>query len=185
IISRPDLSPTCARRGYLWPPKFRCRIRPSSVLSNSAPHASSSRTRSGDSFAWSSAMRQLFRYWPPRMVSAKCTFQPSRSSTFASAAATPPSAITVWAFPNNDRQMTATLAPAAEASIAARSPAPPEPTTRTSYVNVSNESMSKNPVVGPYSHRAKTYVDVREHHPEEAHPCPLHVTPVQATGTFV
>ena len=44
-------------------------------------------------------MRQLFRYCPPRMVSAKCTFQLSRSSTLASAAATPPSAITVCALP--------------------------------------------------------------------------------------
>ena len=34
-------------------------------------------------------MRQLLTYWPPRIVSAKCTFQLSRSSTFASAAATP------------------------------------------------------------------------------------------------
>ena len=49
IISRPVRSPTCARRGYLWPPKLRWRMRPSVVRSNSAPHASSSRTRSGAS----------------------------------------------------------------------------------------------------------------------------------------
>ena len=53
------------------------------MRSNTAPHASSSRTRSGASFACSSAIRQLFTYWPPRMVSAKCTRQLSRSSTFA------------------------------------------------------------------------------------------------------
>jgi len=51
------------------------------------PHASSSRTHSGASLACNSAIRQLFRYCPPRMVSAKWTRQPSRSSTLASAAA--------------------------------------------------------------------------------------------------
>ena len=100
IISKPVRSPTWARRGYLWPPKLRWRIRPSAVRSNTAPQASSSRTRSGASFACSSAMRQLLTYWPPRMVSAKWTFQLSRSSTLASAAAMPPSAITVCALPS-------------------------------------------------------------------------------------
>ena len=42
----------------------------------------------------------LLTYWPPRMVSAKCTFQLSRSSTLASAAAIPPSAMTVCALPS-------------------------------------------------------------------------------------
>src|SRR6476469_2828250 len=83
IISSPVRSPTCASRGYLWPPKLRCRIRPSEVRSKSAPHASSSFTRSGASLACSSAMRQLLMYCPPRMVSAKWTRQLSRSSTFA------------------------------------------------------------------------------------------------------
>src|ERR1044072_7033443 len=86
-------------------------MRPSGVRSKSAPHASSSRTRSGASRACSSAIRQLFRYWPPRMVSAKCTRQPSRSSTLASAAATPPSAITVCAFPSRLLHTSPTLAP--------------------------------------------------------------------------
>ena len=67
-------------------------------------------------------MRQLLRYWPPRMVSAKWTFQLSRSSTLASAAAMPPSAITVWALPSSDLQTRPTETPAAEASIAARRP---------------------------------------------------------------
>jgi hypothetical protein len=49
-------------------------------------------------------MRQLLTYCPPRMVSAKWTRQESRSSTFASAAATPPSAITVCALPSRDLQ---------------------------------------------------------------------------------
>jgi hypothetical protein len=60
------------------------------------------------------------------------TFQLSRSSVLASAAATPPSAITVCALPRSDLQTSATRTPCAAASIAARSPAPPAPTTRTS-----------------------------------------------------
>ena len=39
------------------------------------------RTQVGASFACNSAIRQLFKYWPPRIVSAKCTLQESRSST--------------------------------------------------------------------------------------------------------
>ena len=39
------------------------------------PQSSSSRTRSGDSCAWSWAMRQLLSILPPRMVSRKWTFQ--------------------------------------------------------------------------------------------------------------
>jgi hypothetical protein len=77
-------------------------------------------------------MRQLFTYWPPRIVSAKCTRQLSRSSTLASAAAMPPSAMTVCALPSSDLHTSPTVAPPAEASIAARRPAPPAPTTRTS-----------------------------------------------------
>ena len=54
-------------------------------------------------------MRQLLTYWPPRIVSAKWTFQLSRSSTLASAAAMPPSAITVCALPSSDLQIEADL----------------------------------------------------------------------------
>src|SRR5438552_2789304 len=90
-------------------------MRPSFVRSNMAPHFSSSRTRSGASFAWSSAMRQLFTYWPPRIVSAKWTFQLSRSSTLASAAAMPPSAMTVCALPRSDLHTRPTATPAADA----------------------------------------------------------------------
>ena len=136
IISSPVRSPTWASRGYLWPPKFRCRIRPSAVRSNTAPQASSSRTRSGACCACSSAIRQLLRYCPPRMVSAKCVDHPSRSSTLASAAAMPLSAMTVWALPSSDLHTSPTDTPAAEASIAARRPAPPAPMTSTSCSNV-------------------------------------------------
>ena len=67
-----------------------------------------------------------------RMVSAKCTFQLSRSSTLASEAATPPSAITVCALPSNDLQTSPTDTPCAAAAIAALRPAPPAPITSTS-----------------------------------------------------
>jgi hypothetical protein len=77
-------------------------------------------------------MRQLLTYWPPRIVSAKWTRQLSRSSTLASAAAMPPSAITVCALPSSDLQIKPTRTPDADASMAARSPAPPAPITRTS-----------------------------------------------------
>ena len=56
-------------------------------------------------------MRQLLRYCPPRMVSAKCTRQLSRSSTLPIAAAMPPSAITVCALPSSDLQTRPTFTP--------------------------------------------------------------------------
>ncbi len=48
----------------------------------------------------------------------------------------PPSAITVWALPSSDLQTMPTETPAAEASIAARKPAPPAPITSTSCSKV-------------------------------------------------
>src|SRR5687768_8900602 len=108
-------------------------MRPSFVRSKSAPHSSSSSTRSGDSCACSWAMRQLFISLPPRMVSRKWTSQESSFQTFRSAAAMPPSAMTVCALPKSDLQMSAVRAPCALASMAARIPAPPAPMTTTSY----------------------------------------------------
>ena len=78
-------------------------------------------------------MRQLLSILPPRMVSRKWTCQLSSFQTLPMAAAMPPSAMTVWALPRSDLQTSAVRAPWAEASIAARSPAPPAPMTRTSY----------------------------------------------------
>ena len=112
IISRPVLSPTCARRGYSCPPKFRWEILPSGVRSKIAPHASSSQTRFGASLACSSAIRGLFRNFPPRMVSRKCTCQLSLGFTLPMAAAAPPSAMTVCALPNSDLEMIAVFRPA-------------------------------------------------------------------------
>ncbi len=133
IISRPVRSPTWASRAYLWPPKSRWEISPSSVRSNSAPQSSSSCTRSGASWACSWAIRQLLSIFPPRMVSRKCTSQLSSGQRLPIAAAMPPSAITVCALPSRDLQTIAVRAPASWAAIAARSPAPPAPITTTSY----------------------------------------------------
>ena len=111
IISRPVRSPTWARRGCECPPNGRWRIRPSRVRSKTAPQASSSRTRSGASWAWSWAIRGLLSSLPPTIVSRKWTCQESCSATLPSAAATPPSAITVWALPRSDLQTSPTFAP--------------------------------------------------------------------------
>jgi hypothetical protein len=83
---------------------------PVRVRSNSAPHASSSQTRSGASLPCSSAIQGLFRNFPPRMVSRKCTRQLSFGLTFPITAAQPPPAITVCALPNSDLEMIAPLA---------------------------------------------------------------------------
>ncbi len=56
-------------------------------------------------------MRQLLSILPPRMVSRKWTCQLSSGYTVPSAAATPPSAITVWALPSSDLQTIAVFAP--------------------------------------------------------------------------
>src|SRR5437899_12924538 len=53
----------------------------------------------------------------------------------------PPSAITVCAFPRSDLQTIPTETPAADASIAARNPAPPAPITSTSCATVSYSDM--------------------------------------------
>ncbi len=56
-------------------------------------------------------MRQLFSILPPRIVSRKWTSQPSSGHTFRSAAAMPPSAMTVWALPSSDLQTMAVRMP--------------------------------------------------------------------------
>ena len=71
------------------------------------------------------------------MVSMKWTCQLSGSPMLPREAATPPSAMTVWALPSRDLQTTRTLQPASRAATVARSPAPPAPTMRTSDSNVS------------------------------------------------
>ena len=81
-------------------------------------------------------MRQLLMSWPPSIVSAKCVSQPSPESRLPRPAAIPPSAITVWALPSSDLVTTSVVQPASAAAMAARIPAPPAPTTRTSHSRV-------------------------------------------------
>src|SRR5262245_35645303 len=119
------------------------------------------------------------------MVSAKCTRQLSRSSTLASAAATPPSAITVCALPSNDLHTTPTFTPEAAASIAARNPAPPAPITSTSYGYVRYSATLQDSPVGPDTHRAEADVNIGEAHRAEACPRQFLVGPVQAGDAIV
>src|SRR5436309_2394547 len=73
MISSPVRSPTCARRGYRWPPKLRWLISTSRVRSKTGPHSSTSWTRSGSSRACSSAMPHALTNLPPRPVSRSAT----------------------------------------------------------------------------------------------------------------
>src|SRR5438046_2882113 len=134
-------------------------------------------------------MRQLLTYCPPRMVSAKWTFQLSRSSTLASAAAMPPSAMTVCALPNSDLHTSPTETPPADASMAARKPAPPAPMTSTSCSCVSYSAMLKSasnqPQIRPISQRTHAHVKVAEADPEQAAPGPCHVLAIQAADAIV
>src|SRR4029079_11001479 len=127
-----------------------------------------------------------FRYWPPRMVSAKWTFQLSRSSTLAMAAAMPPSAMTVCALPSSDLHTTPTETPIAEASIAARRPAPPAPMTSTSCSWVSNfvslmvVTTSEDADIGDRAGGHLADVEIRERHAEERDPGECHVVDVDS-----
>src|SRR6516162_3033733 len=92
----------------------------------------------------------------------------------------PPSAMTVWALPRSDLHTRAVFAPSAEASIAARSPAPPAPTTRTSYSCCSYLfMMSDQSDVRDRARGDHPDVEVGERHTEEAGPGPEHVVLVQ------
>src|ERR1041385_1976471 len=131
-------------------------------------------------------MRQLFRYLPPNIVSWKCVCHESCASTFANAAAMPPSAITVCALPSNDLQTKAVRAPDADASMAARNPAPPAPITMMSCSCVSyfsSKAISENPHVAPDSHRTKPDVKIGEADSEQADPRPFHVSEIQNRDT--
>ena len=133
IISSPVRSPTWASRGCEWPPNGRWRMRPSAVRSKTAPQQLELADAVGRLLRrGAAAIRGLLRSLPPTIVSRKWTCHESDGATWARAAATPPSAITVWALPSSDLQTRPTSAPAALAAIAARSPAPPAPMTRTS-----------------------------------------------------
>ena len=80
----------------------------------------------------------------------------------------------------------ASLRPAAEASIAARNPAPPAPITSTSYSCIGYSAMLKNSPIVPNAHRAQSrmYTSAKPTQ-EHAEPGPLHVAAVQAGHAIV
>src|SRR5215470_8924918 len=117
-------------------------------------------------------MRQLLISLPPFMVSAKWASQLSRPATLPSAAAMPPSAITVWALPSSDLHRTSTRAPPEAAAMAALIPAPPAPMTSTSVSTVSYETSA---TLAPRSGRKGTELeqaDVEVHSPDREHADP-------------
>src|SRR5829696_2733267 len=160
---------------------WRVRIISRPVRSNSAPHSSSSKTRSGASWAWSWAIRQLLSILPPRMVSRKCTRQLSSGYTLPMAAAMPPSAMTVWALPSSDLQTRAVRAPRSLASMAARRPAPPAPmtTTSNSWVSCSAMDLEHQPRVAENTAGHQPHIDVGEGHEDQADPGQRHVAGVE------
>ena len=108
IISRPVRSPTCARRAYRWPPKSRWRMRPSFVRSKSAPHSSSSWTRSGAFLRVELGHAPVVQHLAAAHRVAEVDLPVVlAATTLPSAAAMPPSAMTVCALPRSDLQMSA------------------------------------------------------------------------------
>src|SRR3712207_5769334 len=95
----------------------------------------------------------------------------------------PPSAMTVCALPSSDLHTTAVRAPASQAAIAARRPAPPAPTTTTSYSclssSISRAPSSEEPRVGERAGGEQQDVEVGEGDAEQRHPRVLHVVGVQ------
>src|SRR4051812_44719707 len=81
--------------------------------------------------------------------------------------------------------MRPTFTLAAEASIAARRPAPPAPITSTSYSNVLYSAILKEPYVVPDAHRAKTNINVGEPDAEQAQPRKFLVARIQARDAII
>src|SRR6185436_11908962 len=102
-----------------------------------------------------------------------------------SAAAIPPSAMTVCALPRRDLQMTPVESPPIAHCTAARSPAPPAPTTSTScstrWRSFSSSAMSGTPrvVVVHDAHRDEPHVDRGPCHPDHRDPGEEHVALVE------
>src|SRR5437870_239484 len=134
---------------------------------------------------------------PPFMVSRKWVSHPSWGTTWASAAATPPSAITVCALPSSDLHTSPTDTPSCAASIVARRPAPPAPITSTSCswvsyfsIDILSEARAAGRIeqvervehgIVDDAHRAEPHVEVREAHREKAPPGEAHVVSVEDT----
>src|SRR5215210_4129896 len=95
----------------------------------------------------------------------------------------PPSAMTVCALPSRDLQTTATRAPFWCASIAARRPAPPAPTTTTSYScrssSIRKAPSSEEPEIGDRVGGQEEDVGVGDRDAEQREPGELRVRGVQ------
>src|SRR5688572_27656603 len=109
----------------------------------------------------------------------------------------PPSAMTVCALPRSDLQMTPVERPPVAQEIAARSPAPPAPTTSTScstrwrsfsssatvllldFARLAARSESPRVVVVHNAHRNEPHVDRGPRHPDHRDPGEEHVPLVQ------
>src|SRR5712671_3222379 len=118
-----------------WPPNGRWYTVPFSLRSNGMPKCSSSYTSLG-----ASRTRNSIASWSPSQsepftVSYMCHSQES-SPMLPSAAPIPPCAATVCERVGNTLESTATLNPASDNCRAARSPAPPAPTTTTSKLRL-------------------------------------------------
>src|SRR5687768_15702527 len=119
------------------------------------------------------------------MVSRKWTCQLSPELTLPIAAAMPPSAITVWALPNRDLQITAVRAPRSRASMAARSPAPPAPITTTSHSCRSTTDIRstfyllEEGRIVEGAGRDEVHIEVGERHAHQRGPGEQHVPGVQ------
>src|SRR5688572_17014415 len=118
------------------------------------------------------------------MVSRRWIFQLSRPSTLPSAAAKPPSSITVCALPSRLFEITPVDIFSALHSIAARRPAPPAPITRTSWLMVCSSDASRaialpSVEVSNHAHRDEAHVNVGHHDPEQRSPRELRVALVE------
>src|SRR3954471_16298342 len=90
--------------------------------------------------------------------------------------------MTVCALPSSDLHTTAVRAPLSWASMAARRPAPPAPTTTTSYSCFSSSirrAPSEEAKVGDHVRRQQQDVEVGEGDAEQRGPGELHVPAVE------
>src|SRR3954451_19658041 len=92
--------------------------------------------------------------------------------------------MTVWALPSSDLHTTAVRAPSSRASMAARRPAPPAPTTTTSYwcfsiSIISGTLRSEEAGIGEHAAGQQVDVEVGEGDAEQRDPGEGHVAGVQ------
>ena len=133
-ISAPVASPpACAMRSAWCPPSRVSEMLPSAAVSNTAPRATSSRTRAGPSVTSTSTARGSHRPAPATRVSCRCAAGESDGS---SAAAMPPCAHTVEPDARMSLVTSRTRGTRVRSSSAAVRPAMPEPTTTASASTV-------------------------------------------------